>query len=127
MQKIAPLWLRSKDARASFCYTVFMELKNYLPNNATEYINAFRALAALTNSAMDYVENKTDYVSEEDRNKTLGRIAESVETISSLRGDNGAYYDARPDGLMEYQKEMYTIEDQLRARSVDLGYKYPAS
>ena len=103
-----------------------MELKNYLPNTATEYINTFRALAALVNSAMDYVNNKTDFLSEDDRNKTLERIAESVETISSLRGDNGAYYDARPDGLMEYQKEMYTIEDQLRTRLVDLGYKYLA-
>ena len=51
---------------------------------------------------------------------TAGRLA----IDEAMMAEN---YDARPDGLMEYQKEMYTIEDQLRARSVDLGYKYPAS
>jgi hypothetical protein len=102
-----------------------MELSNYLPKNAEEYINSFRSLAALTSAALDYTQNKTDWVSDDDRKMTLGRLAESVETLSSLRGDHGAYYDARPEGLMEYQKEMYAIEDQLRARLIGLGYTYP--
>ncbi len=106
---------------------MLMDLKNYLPQSAAEYMNTFRTLAALTDAAMDYVQRKTDWASDVDRNKTLTRIAESVETISSLRGDNGAYYDARPDELTQHQKEMYAIEDQLRARLVGLGYKYPAN
>jgi hypothetical protein len=103
-----------------------MKLENYLPNSAVRYIEAFRTLAALTNAALDYAEKKTDWISEEDRDKTLARLAESVEAIASLRGDDAAYYDARPDGLIEYQKEMYAIEDQLRGRLTGLGYKYPA-
>lgn len=103
-----------------------MELKHYLPKSADEYINCFRSLAALTNAALDYVEKKTDWISDEDRVNSLARLAESVETISSLRGDHAAYYDARPDGLMEYQKEMYAIENQLRARLIGLGYTYPS-
>lgn len=104
-----------------------MELNKYLPSSATDYIDCFRKLAALTDSAMDYAENKDDWVSEQDKSKTLARLAESVETLSSLRGDTHAYYDSRPEGLLEYQKEMYAIEDQLRARLVGLGYKHPTS
>jgi len=102
-----------------------VELKNYLPKSAAEYINCFRMLAAITDAALNYVENKSDWVSNEDKNKSLTRIAESVETIASLRGDHGAYHDARPNDLIEYQKEMYATEDQLRARLVGLGYTYP--
>jgi len=102
-----------------------MELKKYLPTSAAEYIDCFRKLAALTDSALNYVENKVDWVSERDKNKSLARIAESVETIASLRGDSGVFYSSRPEGLTEYQKEMYAIEDQLRARLLSLGYKYP--
>jgi hypothetical protein len=103
-----------------------MELKKYLPTNATDYIDCFRKLAALINSALDFVENKDSWTSEQDKNKTLTRIAESVETIASLRGDSGVYYDTRPKGLVEYQKEMYEIEDRLRTRLLSLGYQYPA-
>ncbi len=102
-----------------------MELKDYLPENAADYIDCFRKLAALTDSALDYIENKVDWVSTNDKNKSLARAAESVETIASLRGDSGAYYESRPEGLVEYQKEMYAIEDKLRARLLSLGYRYP--
>jgi len=96
-----------------------------LPKTAVEYITCFRQLAAITSTALSYVENKADWVSEEDKNKSLARIAETVETISSLRGDTGAYYESRPNGLVEYQKEMYAVEDYLRGRLLELGYKYP--
>jgi hypothetical protein len=102
-----------------------MDLKTYLPRSAAEYIDCFHRLAALTNSALDYVENKIDWVSASDRNRSLTRVAESVETIASLRGDSGAFYDSRPEDLAKYQNEMYAIEDQLRARLLSLGYKYP--
>ncbi|MEO8863130.1 MAG: hypothetical protein ABI354_02295 [Candidatus Saccharimonadales bacterium] len=102
-----------------------MELNKYLPGSPAAYIDCFRQLAAITNTALDYIENNAGRTSEQDKNKSLGRVAESVETISSLRGDSGVYYDSRPDGLIEYQKEMYAIEDYLRERLVGLGYKYP--
>ncbi len=102
-----------------------MDLKLYLPDSPLDYIDCFRKLAAITDSAMDYIENKVDWVSTDDRNKSLSRAAEAIETISSLRGDAGAFYDSRPEGLIEHQKEMYSTEDQLRARLLSLGYKYP--
>lgn len=92
-----------------------MDLKRYLPADALEYIECFRKLAVLTNAAMDFIEHKT-----------LVGVAESAETLSLLRGDSGAYYDARPEGLIEYQDEMYAIEEQLRVRLLGLGYKYPS-
>ncbi len=103
-----------------------MELKNYLPSSAADYINCFRTLAALTDSALNYIERDDDRASKHDRTRSLARVAESVETLASLRGDHAAYYDARPSGLTEYQKEMYAIENQLRKRLISLGYKYPA-
>jgi hypothetical protein len=102
-----------------------MELKKYLPSTSADYISCFRQLAAITNSALNYVENKVDWISEQDRNRTLARVGESVETISSLRGDSGAYMDSRPTGTSDHQKEMYELEDYLRARLLSLGYKYP--
>ncbi len=104
-----------------------MELKKYLPDSALDYIDCFRKLAAITDAALDYVENKVDWVSEQDKNKSLARIAESVETIASLRGDSGVFYDSRPKDLIEYQKEMYATEDQLHARLLSLGYKHPTA
>lgn len=100
-----------------------MEFKKYLPNTATEYINFMRTFAALTEAALNYVENKNDWVSKEDREKSLATIAENVGTIASFRGDHAAYYQARPEGLIEFQKEMYSIEDSLRNRLFELGYK----
>ena len=103
-----------------------MELIKFLPNSAVDYINCFRTLAALTDSALNYIERDNYRASENDRTRSLARVAESVETLASLRGDHAAYYDARPSGLTEYQKEMYAIENQLRDRLVSLGYEYPA-
>lgn len=91
------------------------------PQTAGDYINLVRQLAAITNRAMDYLEaNRPIPLS------SLDRIAQNVETIACLRGDSGIYQETRPDGLIDYQKEMYAIEDQLRSRLIDLGYEYPA-
>jgi len=90
-----------------------------LPQTAEKYIELVRQLAAITDKAMDYVEKST-YIEP----KSLDRIAQNVETIASLRGDSGIYDSTRPEGLSEYQKEMYGIEDTLRARLISLGYKY---
>lgn len=90
------------------------------PQTADDYITLLSQLAAITNKAMDYLESNRpiELVS-------LERIAQNVETIASLRGDSGIYDSTRPEGLIEYQREMYDIEYQLRARLISLGYKYP--
>lgn len=103
-----------------------MDLRKYLPENASDYIECFRKLAALTDSALNHAEHRGDWTSAIDKHNSLSRIAESVETLASLRGDSGEFYDARPDGLVAYQKEMYATEAYLRSRLVSLGYKYPS-
>jgi hypothetical protein len=89
------------------------------PKTAEDYIKIVRQLAAITNTAMDYLEKNSPIML-----SSLDRIAQNVETVACLRGDSGIYQDTRPDGLAEYQKEMYAIEDLLRARLISLGYKY---
>lgn len=102
-----------------------MDIDNYLPQDAQSYIVCVRQLAALTNKAMNEFKNNT-YTSEGERNKSLHRLADAVETISCLRGDSGLFYAGRPKGLIEYQKEMYQIEGVLRTRLLSLGYVYPS-
>jgi len=90
------------------------------PQTADEYITLVRQIAAIANKAMDTLEGSQPiHVS------SLDRIAQNVETVASLRGDSGIYRTTRPEGLAEYQSEMYRIEDQLRSRLLSLGYKYP--
>lgn len=105
---------------AIICYDVSMN-DILPPQTAQDYITLVKQLAAITSHAMDYLE----------RNKpislaSLDRIAQNVGTVASLRGDSGIYEDTRPIGLSDYQKEMYLIEDQLRARLIGLGYQYPS-
>jgi hypothetical protein len=90
------------------------------PQTAEEYIKLVRQLASITNKAMDYLESSSSI-----QLSSLDRIAQNVETIACLRGDSGIYENTRPVGLIEFQKEMYAIEDQLRARLLGLGYQYP--
>lgn len=91
------------------------------PPTSEDYIKLVRQLAAIANRAMDYIEGSKPILL-----TSLDRIAQNVETISSLRGASRIYQNTRPEGLAEYQKEMYAIESQLRERLLDLGYKYPA-
>lgn len=95
-----------------------------IPETAEQYINLVRMLGAMIEYSLAELQNK-EFVSEEDRFSTLARVAEVVETISSLRGDSSLFDNLRPSGLIEYQKEMYAIEDSARAKLVSLGYKYP--
>ena len=90
------------------------------PYNVDEYIRLVRQLAAITDKAMDEIRSN-DVI----QLASLDRIAQNLETIACLRGDSGIYQSTRPEGLSEYQTEMYKIEDYLRARLVGLGYKYP--
>ncbi len=91
---------------------------------AEEYISVVRTLSSMIDASLDNMARK-QFTSENEKLKELARAAEVVETISSLRGDSGLFRDMRPDGLIEYQKEMYAIEDAVRAKLVGLGYKYP--
>jgi len=94
------------------------------PQTADEYISVVRILSSMINSSLDSMIIKV-FTSEDEKLKELTRAAEVVETIASLRGDSGLFRDMRPKGLIEYQKEMYAIEDALREKLVGLGYKYP--
>lgn len=100
-----------------------MDLDKYLPASPEEYMHAFRATAALINKAMAAAED-TEFVSDTDKSKSLQRIAEGVETIACLRGDSGLFDQGRPNNLIAYQKEMYHIENMLRARLLKFGYTY---
>lgn len=92
---------------------------------AESYIGLVRTLGAMTDTALDGLQVH-QFLSDNDKQKTLARAAEVVETISSLRGDSALFDSQRPDGLAEYQGEMYTIEDALRSKLLALGYVYPA-
>lgn len=94
------------------------------PQTAEEYIFVVRTLGSMIDVSLNEMASK-QFMSENEKTKELARAAEVVETISSLRGDSGLFRDMRPDGLIEYQKEMYAIEDAVRAKLVGLGYKYP--
>jgi hypothetical protein len=101
-----------------------MDMYQYLPADAMDYVNCVRTLAALIYKAQDEVE-KTEFVSDDEKSRALQRLADSVETIACLRGDSGIFYSGRPTNLVEYQEEMYQIEDTLRSRLISLGYTYP--
>jgi hypothetical protein len=95
-----------------------------IPETAEQYIDLVRTLGAMAEYSLAELQNK-EFVSYKDRFSALARAAEVVETISSLRGDSSLFDKLRPTGLIEYQKEMYAIEDSARAKLVSLGYKYP--
>lgn len=99
-----------------------MDLSRNLPQTAEAYMASFRTLAALTDAALDHVEHNASNLSDDDQQKINSRIADAIRTIAALRGDSDAFTAARPQGLSEYQKEMYAIEDQLYARLSRLGY-----
>jgi hypothetical protein len=90
------------------------------PPTSLAYITLFRQLAGITNMAMDYVEHSRPIYLD-----SLDRIAQNIETLAGLRGDSSIYDNSRPQGLTDYQKEMYAIENQLRTRLLALGYTYP--
>ncbi len=96
----------------------------YTPSTAEEYINIVRALGAIAETALNHFIPE-EAVSDAERSKSLARIAEMVEVISSLRGDSGIFDNTRPEGLIKYQKEMYTIEDNVRQQLIAKGYQYP--
>jgi hypothetical protein len=88
-------------------------MNDYAPQTAEEYIQCFRALASLADKATTRYSEKKDWVSMEDRAKALSRLRELIEAVSLLRGDGGVLVSFRPQGLDQYQGEMYTTEDAL--------------
>lgn len=107
-----------------FCYNRHMNISKYLPKDAESYITCVRMLAAIVNEAMDEAE-RMQFVSPMDRSRSLQRLADGVETLACLRGDSGIFYSSRPHNVVEYQNEMYQIENILRTRLISLGYTYP--
>lgn len=99
--------------------------KDYTPNTPDKYINLFRALAVVTNTALDYLESSDD-VSTEDRQKSLASAAHLVDSIALLRGERSALIDSIRPSLVEtdYQSEMYKVEDYFRYRLRIFGYDY---
>lgn len=93
---------------------------DFVPKSSIEYMTTFRQLAEIINSAIDNIQSQPQI-----QKSSLDRIAQNVETIACLRGDSGLYENTRPEGLVEFQKEMYLIEDYLRYRLLSLGYVYP--
>lgn len=99
-------------------------LTDYLPRSPEEYIACFRQIAALIERAMDQAE-KREFGSTEERQRTLGNLAEGVELLASLRGNNALFNEIRPVAPPHFQLEMYKFETQLRERLIELGYAYP--
>jgi hypothetical protein len=96
-------------------------LSEFVPKTAIEYITCFRQIAAMVERAMDHVE-KHEYGSPEERLRALNNLAEGIEILASLRGDNGVFDLTRPQGIEQFQIEMYKIENQLRQRLRGMGY-----
>lgn len=94
------------------------------PKTKEDYIQCVRWLAGmLSESLQEVLANTSDA---HNRERALQNIASGVQTIANLRGDNG--WDAiRPEGLVEYQKEMYRLENELRAQLEAAGYTYPTT
>lgn len=102
-----------------------MDSAQNLPKDAESYIAHVRQLAAMTNAAMDEVENKK-YTRDEMGlyESTIERLSGAVKTIADLRGDTNVFLGSRPEGLQQYQKEMYQLENELRARLSKIEYKF---
>ena len=98
---------------------------DYIPTTADEYIDIFRALAALTNHTFDYLEN-TQGASTEDFQQSVNSAAHMVESLALMRGERGALLEGiRPSFVdTDYQSEMYKVEDYFRYRLTRLGYAY---
>lgn len=103
-----------------------MNLDQYIPTNPQEYITCVRQLGVIISKAMDEFQKEAqNYTQDRHRQDVLKRFADGVETIACLRGDSGLFQTTRPEGLMEFQNEMYDIEYALRDRLLSLGYTYP--
>lgn len=98
-----------------------MEPNTTAPQSAQEYITLFRNVAGIVDSALNNLRasGETGHMS------GIDRAAEGVEFIASLRGDSGIFQDTRPEGLVEFQREMSATEDYLRGKLLELGYTYP--
>jgi hypothetical protein len=92
------------------------------PQTTDEYMSVFRQVAGIVNAALDFIQSQQGG---ELPGQGLHRAAEGVEFIASLRGDSGIFESTRPEGLSDFQSEMYATEDALRKRLLELGYKYP--
>ncbi len=98
-------------------------LSEFAPKTAIEYLTCFRQIAAMVERAMDHVEEH-GYGSPEERLRALSNLAEGLEILASLRGDDGVFGSARPAGLEKFQVGMYKIENQLRQRLRGMGYAF---
>jgi len=80
------------------------------PQTAQEYMTMFRSLAATIEKAIDYAEQH------QTNEWSLKLLNANIDTIACLRGDSGMFYEARPEGLEAFQKEMYATESRLAKR-----------
>ncbi len=85
-------------------------------------MQTIRSLSAITAKAIQQTRNK-QFVSETEQAEVMQGLLSAVQTVAELRGDTTLFEASRPPDLIQFQKEMYYLEDTLRTQLAALRYE----
>ncbi len=83
---------------------------------AEEYINLVKRYSWLVDSELEKVEKTIAKNVKAVEIQSLPKLISLVNVIGYLRGQDGAFLEARPDNVANFQKELYANEDAFEHR-----------
>jgi len=83
---------------------------------ADEYIDLVGKYSWLVNSELQKLEANVREHPEQINMESLPKLISMINVIGYLRGQDGAFLDSRPEGVSEYQSELYKNEDAFENR-----------
>ena len=83
---------------------------------AEEYIDLVGKYLWLVDSELQKLEANVKEHPEQINMESLPKLISMINVIGYLRGQDGAFLDSRPEGVGEYQTELYKNEDAFENR-----------